>query len=378
MINPERLLAEFLELVQVDSPTRSERAIADLLKDRLRALGLSPTEDGAAGPLRGECGNVLTRVRGTVPDAPALLLAAHMDCVAPCQGVKPIVKDGVITSSGDTILGADDKSGIAAILEALRAVRERDVPHGDLLIVFTVAEEGGVNGSKHLDVASLQADLGYVLDASGPPGKIIAAAPGQDRITVTIHGTTAHAGLAPERGVNAIVVAGRALAELRQGRIDDETTANIGTIHGGLATNIVPDQVTLACEARSRALHKLEQQTQHMCATFLNAATAHGARAEVEVSRAYDPYTLSSDSPVVALARTAVRRAGVEPRLEVSGGGSDANILNKQGLPTAVLSTGASKAHTTQESLRVEHLHQAAEIVCALIEIAARTSWRKP
>ncbi|SDF64616.1 M20/M25/M40 family metallo-hydrolase [Sporolituus thermophilus] len=372
MINRERMLAEFFELVKIKCSTRAEREVADLLKARLTALGLEVTEDNVGEKIGGNCGNVFAYLKGSVPTAPVLMLSAHLDCVEPCAGIEPVLKDGIITSAGDTILGSDDKSGVEAIMEALRVLREKQLPHGDIQVVFTVAEEGGLNGSKNMDPAWLKADLGYALDSSGEPGKIIVAAPGQNKINVVIHGKSAHAGLAPEEGVNAIVVAGKALAELKDGRIDEETTANVGNIKGGGATNIVPDRVEITCEARSRNLAKLEAQTEHMVATFERVAAANGARAEVKVTKAYEPYVLSPDAPVVALAKQAAESIGLEPKLTGTGGGSDANFFNSYGVPTAVLGTGMNKVHTTDEFIKEEHLYKTAELVVALIQTAAQ------
>ncbi|EAX48832.1 peptidase T-like protein [Thermosinus carboxydivorans Nor1] len=372
MINRERMLAEFFELVKIKCSTRAEREVADLLKTRLTALGLEVTEDNVGEKIGGNCGNVFAYLKGSIPTAPVLMLSAHLDCVEPCAGIEPVLKDGIITSAGDTILGSDDKSGVEAIMEALRVVREQQLPHGDIQVVFTVAEEGGLNGSKNMDPAWLKADLGYALDSSGEPGKIIVAAPGQNKISVVIHGKSAHAGLAPEEGVNAIVVAGKALAELKDGRIDEETTANVGNIKGGGATNIVPDRVEITCEARSRNLAKLETQTEHMVTTFERVAAANGARAEVKVTKAYDPYVLSPDAPVVTLARKAAESIGLEPKLTGTGGGSDANFFNSYGVPTAVLGTGMNKVHTTDEFIKEEHLYKTAELVVALIQTAAQ------
>jgi len=371
MINRERVLAEFCELVRIKASTRAEREIADALKARLAAAGLEVAEDETGQKIGGNAGNVFGYLKGTLPQAPRLMLSAHIDCVEPCAGIEPELKDGVIVSKGDTILGSDDKSGIVPILEALRVIKEQKIPHGDIQVVFTVSEEGGLHGSKNMDPAWLRADMGYAFDASGEPGKIITKAPGQNRIEVVIHGKTAHAGVAPEEGINAIVLAGKALAQIRQGRIDDETTANIGTIKGGVATNIVPDRVELACEARSRNLAKLAAQTQHMVDTFTRIAQENGGRAEIAVSRAYDPFVLAEDAPVVAMARKAAASIGLNAAIEATGGGSDANYFNAYGVPTAVLSTGMSKVHTTEEYIKEEHLYQTTELVLALIKTAA-------
>lgn len=372
MVNKERMLAEFYELVKITCSTRAEREVADLVKAKLTAAGLQVEEDDVGPKIGGNSGNVIGLLKGSVAAAPVLMLSAHLDSVEPCAGIKPQLKDGIITSDGDTILGSDDKSGVAAILEALRIVRENGIAHGDIQVVFTVAEEGGLNGSKNIDRQRLKADFGYILDSGGAPGRIINAAPGQNSIKVIVRGKTAHAGVAPEEGINAIVVAGKALAELRQGRIDAETTANVGVIKGGRATNIVPDYVEIACEARSRNEEKLAAQTRHMVETFERVAAANGATAEVTVKRAYDPYVLAADMPVVAIARQAAENVGLDPVLEATGGGSDANFFNGYGVPSAVLGTGMAKVHTTDEFIKEVDLYKTAELVVALIKAAAQ------
>lgn len=373
MVNQERMLAEFFELVSIRCSTRAEREVADAVKAKLAALGLAVEEDDVGGRIGGNCGNVLAFLKGNVAGAPVLMLSAHLDSVEPCGGIKPQLRDGVITSGGDTVLGADDKSGVAGILEALRIIRETGAAHGDIQVVFTVAEEGGLNGSKNMNRELLAADFGYVLDSGGAPGRIINAAPGQDSIKVIIRGKTAHAGVAPEEGINAIVVAGKAMAELRQGRIDDETTANVGIIKGGQATNIVPDYVEIACEARSRNKAKLAAQTKHMVDTFEQVAAANGAKAEITVKTAYDPYVLTTAMPVVALARQAAESIGLTPVFEATGGGSDANFFNAYGVPSAVLGTGMSKVHTTAEFIKEADLYKTAELVVSIIKTVAKT-----
>lgn len=373
MIKRERLLADFFELIRIDSPTKNERKIADLLKARLISLGMEVTEDKAGLVIGGNCGNVLAYLKGNRPKAPILLLAAHMDTVQPSLNIEPVLHEGMITSAGSTILGADDKSGIAPILEALRTIQEQAIPHGDIQVVLSVAEEGGVNGSKNLDKTLLLADLGFVLDSGGKPGKIILEAPGQDQITVTIKGKAAHAGVAPEDGISAIVAAAKAIASLKTGRIDEETTSNIGTIQGGLATNIVADHVVIICEERSRNLEKMEIQTKQMCETFKRCAEEMGAVAEIEVKRAYDPYRLEEDSQIAVLAAQAARAAGLTAVYGATGGGSDANHYNRYGVPCAVLGTGMQKYHTTEECLEEEDLYLSAKLVVEIIKTVACT-----
>ena len=370
MINKERMLAEFFELVKIKCSTRDERQVADVLKDRLAVLGMEVTEDNTGEKIGGNCGNVIAYTEGTVQGAPTIMLSAHMDCVEPCGGIEPQLKDGIITSVGDTILGADDKAGIAAILEALRIINENDIVHGPIQVLFTVSEEGGLNGAKNMDPSLLKADFGYALDSSGEPGEIIIMAPGQNSITAVVHGKKAHAGIAPEDGINSIVVAGKCLAEMNYGRIDFETTANIGIISGGNATNIVPDRVEVRCEARSRNMEKLESQTNHMKETFEGVAKKNGARAEVIVKKSYSPYVLPEDAPVVTLAVKAAQSIDLIPEITATGGGSDANYFNSYGVPTAVLGIGMNKVHTADEYIKEVDLYNSAELVIALIKTA--------
>ena len=371
MINKDRVLKEFFELVQITCSTKAERQVADVVGARLAALGGELSEDNVGEKIGGNCGNLFAYFKGTVAGAPSILFSAHLDSVEPCAGIEPKLENGIITSAGDTILGADCKAGVVGILEAIRVVKEQNIPHGDIQVVFTVAEEGGVNGSKLMDKSRLQADMGFVLDSSGAPGRVIVMAPGQNKLDITITGKTAHAGIAPEEGVNAIVVAGKAMAKLNHGRIDFETTANIGKISGGGATNIVTDKVTITAEARSRNAQKLSDQTRHMVETFEQVAAANGAKAEVKVTKSYDPFVLTEDMPVVKVCCAAAEAIGLKVVLEGTGGGSDANFFNVYGVPSAVLGVGMSKVHTTSEYIKEEDLYNTAELAVSIINQAA-------
>jgi tripeptide aminopeptidase len=294
-----------------------------------------------------------------------------MDTVQPCSNIEPVLNDGLITSAGPTILGADDKSGIVPILEALRTIQEQVIPHGDIQVIFSVAEEGGLNGSKNIDQSLLKANLGYILDSGGEPGKIIIGAPGQDRINVTINGKAAHAGAAPEDGINAIVVASKAIAGLQTGRIDEETTSNIGTIQGGRATNIVADSVEITCETRSRSPEKLERLTAEICHTFKRCSEEVGASADIEVIRLYEPLKIAEESKIAVLTVKAVRAAGLTADLGVTGGGSDANNFNRFGIPCVVLGTGMQKYHTTEECIEEDDLYRTANLLVEIVKQVA-------
>jgi len=357
MINEGRLLDTFLGLVRIDSPSGEEAAIAQELSARLRGLGLAVELDGM--------NNVVARLPGR---GNPLLLAAHMDTVRPGVGVKPVVRDGVVCSDGTTVLGGDDKSGVAIILEAVECLVEGKLPHPPLEVVLTVQEEVGLLGAKGLDQSRLRAKTGISFDCGGAPGTVVVDTPTHDSVSAVVHGKAAHSGTRPEDGVNAILVAAEALVSMPLGRIDEETTANFGTIRGGTATNIVPDLVELRGEARSRQLAKLEAQTAAMVGALKDAAEHHGASVEVDVKREYDGYTLTDADPIVAALMDACRAVGVEPRLLPTGGGSDANIFNAAGIQVANLSPGMSKVHTTEECVAVSDMVTCAEIALNCIQ----------
>lgn len=368
MVNKDRLVHEFLEIVRVDSLTLKERAMADFLKGKLGELGLSVEEDRAGEPHGGEAGNVIGVLEGTAEKEPVMLLA-HMDRVTPGIGIKPVIENGVIKSDGTTILGSDDGAGIAIILEALRVIKEKNIPHGRIEVVFTIAEEGGLLGAKGLDTGKLAAKRGLVFDSNGAPGTVINQAPAQDEIVAKVHGKAAHAGVFPEKGINAIVVASKAISRMKIGRLDEETTANIGIIEGGKATNIVPDLVLVRGEARSLQEKKLVKATRAICDEFNRAAAEEKARVELEVSRMYSAYHITEDDPWFKVVLRAIKAAGLTPNVKSTGGGSDANILNAKGIKTLNLGIGNEEVHTVNEYIRVEDMVKAAELAVKILEL---------
>ena len=372
MIDKKRVLDEFFALVSIRCSTLDERAMGDLLTARLRDLGAAEIhEDDAGKSLGGNCGNIVANFKGTVAGAPTVMLTAHMDCVEPCANIKPSLRDGVIRSDGTTILGADDKAGVVAILETLRQLKEKNIPHGDLQIVFTVAEEGGVNGSRCLDTSLLHADLGYTLDTHGHAGTAAFKAPGKNQLAVTIHGKAAHAGIDPDAGCNAITAAGRVLSAVPQGRIDEETTCNVGRIAGGTATNVVAETCTLHFETRSRDKAKLDALTQRMVDTVHTALDGTGCTAEIDIKKDYDPYELPADALPIHYLRRAAEKLGFPVVLEEEGGGSDANHFNAYGVPTTVLGVGMEDCHTKEESILERDLYDAAELTLAIVQEVA-------
>jgi tripeptide aminopeptidase len=370
VIQRARLQQLFLELVQIDSHSRREGRIAARLARELGELGADVTFDDAGAKLGGETGNLIARLPGTA-DAPALLLCAHMDTVVPGEGVKPVVEDDVIRTDGTTVLGGDDKSGVALICECVRVCRDDGLRHPPLDVVLTICEEVGLLGAKHLDLSRVRARRGLVFD-SDAVGFAFTRAPGANHLEVVVHGRAAHAGMAPERGVSAIQVAAAAIARMRLGRIDAETTANIGRIEGGRANNIVPDEVRVRGEARSHDPARLAAQTDHMRACFVEAAAAcPGARVEVQVESAYEPMAVADDSAIMRLVAAAAERIGRTITAAGMGGGCDANVLNRRGLEVVNLGTGMREIHTTGEWLKVSDMVAAAEVTLAAIELAA-------
>jgi len=352
MINRERLLETFLSLVRIDSPSGDEAKIAQELQTRLQELGLQVERDSMS--------NLVARLPG---QGQAVMLAAHMDTVMPGRGIKPVVKDGVVHSDGSTILGADDKAGVAVILEVLQTLREEGLAHPPLEVVITVQEESGLLGAKELDCSALSAKMGVSLDAGGAPGTITVSAPSHDLVTATVYGKAAHAGTQPETGVNALVAAAQAIVEMPLGRIDEETTANIGIIHGGVARNIVPDRVELFGEARSRDQSKLETQTARMVQALESTAQRNRAKVDIQVSRAYEAYVFTEAQEVVRRLMDACIAQGVQPLLAPTGGGSDANIFNAQGKQVVNLSAGMYGEHSTDEHVAIADMVTCARIV---------------
>jgi len=366
------VVEELIALASLNSPSRREAPVAAYLLKRLKELGLSATVDGSA-PLTGsDTGNLIVRVPGNAP-GPTVLLCAHMDTVGPTEGMIPVIRDEVIYSNGETVLGADDKAGIAIILAVLADVQAGTIRHGGIEIVFTVQEEVGLVGVKHLQ-ADLHADFGYILDSSEGVGSIIHQAPSQVSLDFVMEGKAAHAGVCPEKGINAIVAAASAIARLRTGRIDSQTTSNVGLISGGKARNIVPDRAEVAIEVRSTDGTKLKQEVQAVLAAFHEAGAAAGARLTVRRDEPFETFLIPEAHPVIANAFSAGRSIGMETCLKPTGGGMDANVFNSRGLPCVGLGLGVADPHSPQEHISVAALEAGVRFVRALIvEAAART-----
>ena len=319
MINNERLLNEFLELVQIDSETKYETEIARVLKQKFTDLGLDVFEDDTTAETGHGAGNLICTLNGTKDGVDTIYFTSHMDTVVPANGVKPSIKDGYVVTDGTTILGADDKAGLAVMLETIRVLKEQSIPHGTIQFIITVGEESGLVGAKVLDPSLVKAKYGYALDSDGKVGNIIVAAPTQAKVAAVIHGKTAHAGVAPEKGVSAITIAAKAVSRMPLGRIDEETTANIGRFQGGTQTNIVCDRVEILAEARSLIPEKMEAQVGKMKEAFESAAQEMGGKADVEIQVMYPGFKFGEGDLVVELARKAAAKIGRSCELLHSG-----------------------------------------------------------
>jgi tripeptide aminopeptidase len=372
MINHERLLNEFLELVQIDSETREEAEIAKVLTQKFSDLGVEVFEDDTMGETGHGAGNLICTLKGNKEGVDTIYFTSHMDTVVPAKGVKPTLKDdGYIYSDGTTILGADDKAGLATMLESVRVLKENNISHGDIQFIITVGEESGLVGAKALDSSLVKAKYGFALDSDGKVGNIIVAAPTQAKVRATIYGKTAHAGVAPEKGVSAITIAAKAISKMPLGRIDEETTANIGRFEGGKATNIVCEQADILAEARSLVPEKMEAQVEKMKSAFESVAEEMGGKAEVEVQVMYPGFKFKDGDEVVEVAKRAAKKIGRPSELLTSGGGSDANVIAGFGVPTVNLAVGYEEIHTKSERMPVEELNKLSEMVVAIIQEVA-------
>ncbi|WP_078379908.1 M20/M25/M40 family metallo-hydrolase [Sutcliffiella halmapala] len=372
MINRDRLVEEFLELVQVDSETRFEAEICKVLKEKFSALGVNVIEDDTMNVTGHGAGNLICTLEGTKTGVDTIYFTSHMDTVVPGKGIKPSIKDDYIVTDGTTILGADDKAGLAAMLEAVKVLKENNIEHGTVQFIITAGEESGLVGAKALDPAMVTAKYGFALDSDGTVGNIIVAAPTQAKVKATIYGKTAHAGVAPEKGISAITIAAKSIAKMPLGRIDEETTANIGRFEGGGPTNIVCDRVDILAEARSLVPEKMEVQVAKMKEAFETVAVNMGGRAEVTIDIMYPGFKFAAGDHVVEVAKRAVTAIGRTPELQKSGGGSDANVIAGFGVPTVNLAVGYEEIHTTNERMPIEELVKTTELVVSIMKEVAK------
>jgi tripeptide aminopeptidase len=362
-------LTLFLELAALPSPPGEERAVADRVLAYLRELGLEVSEDGAGPVVGSTIGNLYCRLAPTAPGL-SLFLCAHLDTVPPSGPLEPVVEDGWVRNAGGTILGGDNKAAVASILEAVRRVREEVRPHAGIELVFTPKEEVGLLGAAAFDEKRLEAQVGFVYDQQGPVGEIVLGAPTQRSLAVTFHGRAAHAGMVPEDGRSAIAAAARAIADLRIGRLDEETSANVGLISGGTARNIVPEWCTFEAEVRAHDEQRLGDVVGEMLETIAFAASAADCEVETTVNESYRGYRFRRDDLAVRLAADALQRTGHTPSYTLTGGGADANVFNLRGLQCVNLANGMTDIHTPDERIAVADLEAMTDVTLALLDVA--------
>jgi tripeptide aminopeptidase len=360
----------FLELAAVPSPPGEEREVADRVLAYLRDCGLAPDEDGAGASIGSNAGNLFARLEPTTAGLP-LFLCAHLDTVPPTDAIEPVVENGIVRNARPTILGGDNKAAVAAMLEATRRVLAENRRHAGIELVFTPKEEVGLIGAFAFDHTRLGARVGYVYDQAGPVGEVVLGAPSAQQLDIVFHGRAAHAGMYPEEGRSAIAAAARAISEMRLGRIDEETTANVGEIRGGTAPNIVPEWCSLVAEARSHDEGKLADLVQTMQDAVTFAAGISECEVETTVRRSYRAYRFKRGDQAVQLAAGALERCGFEPTYSLSGGAADANVFNERGLQCVNLANGMTEIHTPDEHISVADLEAMVEVTLALVDAAA-------
>ena len=352
MADRERLVQTLMDLIRIDSPTGEEDAMDAEVSARLQSLGCAVEHDTFQ--------NVIARLPGA---GEPVMLSAHLDTVEPGRGINPVLDGDVLRSDGSTILGGDCKAGVSIILEALTAVVESGRPHLPLEIAFSRAEEGGLNGARNMDMGLLTARRGVVFDGEGAVNRITVSAPSQNIVQAAIRGRAAHAGLEPEKGISALVIAGHIMTRLPLGRIDAETTANVGRLEGGLKRNVVPEEAFLDGEIRSRDWDKLERVTgefRQVCEEV--GARFPGAEIRLDIRNAYRSYSVGADNPAVDTIARALSACGMKAVLEASGGGSDANVFFERGIAALPVGIGVRGFHTREETALLPEILQAAEV----------------
>ena len=387
MILTDRMTEHVMDLIRIDSLSKKEKDVAVKLQAEMEELGATCVYDSAGEKVGGNVGNLLVKLEANSPNIRPFFLSAHMDTVGPGEGIKPRIDDGVMRSDGTTILGSDDKSGVSVIVEVLRTLKENKIPHGDIEIAFTICEEIGLLGAKHMDISKFRARHGIVLDSSTPT-RLVLRCPSAEKMEFIVHGLEAHAGLCPENGISAIEIASEAIANMKLGRIDDVTTSNIGIIEGGSATNIVPNLVRVVGEARSHNEDTLKAQVSHIRKCFHDAVSKYEvtlkdekngegktyyAKLEETIERSYEKMDVPADAYTTGLVDMAVKNLGHEIRHHTSGGGCDANYFNKMGIECVHLGTGMYELHTVNEHLGLEEFYRSASIVLEAIKLNAKS-----
>jgi tripeptide aminopeptidase len=367
----ERLHETFVSLCRIESPSGHERPCTDWVAAELARIGLAVDEDDAGPAAGADAGNLLARIEGR--GARSIMLCAHLDTVPAIAPIEPVLVDGCWENANDGILGADNKAAVAVMLVlAARLARAPEPPQVGVELIFTVSEENGLHGAKGFDTSRLRSSFGFVFDHASPIGEIVVASPTYQRIVADLHGRAAHAGIRPQDGRSAIVAAARAIAQMELGRLDGETTANIGTITGGTATNVVPERCRIEAEVRGFSEQRVEEVLTAMLDHFQDAADAGECDLDITVERMFTGYRSKPRSPHIELAERALRSCGYEPKPIVTGGGSDANAFAAAGLPCVNVANGTERNHQPDERVSVDALEGMLEVAIAIVEEAAR------
>jgi len=369
----ERLHETFISLCRIESPSGRERACADWVIANLDAIGVGVEEDDVGPRLGSDAGNLLARIPGR--GSGSLLLCAHLDTVPPTAPIDPVIADGAFQNANEGILGADNKSAVAVLLELARRLRAaREPPPTGVELLFTVCEETSLGGSSEFDVSRLLSRSGYVFDHATPIGEIVLASPTLDRIVAEFHGRAAHAGVRPESGRSAIAAAAKGIAAMRLGRLDPETTANVGTIAGGTAINVVPERCRIEAEVRSLDERRIQAVTTEAIDHLQDAANEAECDLDVTVQRMFKGYRTRARAREVTVAERALRACGYVPTHIVTGGASDANSFHAAGLTCTNLADGTERNHEPGERISVDALDGLLEVAIALVDEAARAS----
>jgi tripeptide aminopeptidase len=366
-----RVVDLFLDLCAIPSPPGEERAVADRVTRELGTIGLEWDEDDCGPRIGSTAGNVLCRLPRRSDEGTPIFLCAHFDTVPLAGDLTPVVgEDGIVRNAGGTILGADNKSALAVMVEAARRIIEEGRSHAGVELLFTPMEEIGLVGADAFDTGRLEARVGYVYDQAAPIGEVVTGSPTAQELELTFVGRAAHAGMYPEEGRSAIVAAARAIADMPLGRIDDRTTANVGLVRGGTARNVVAERCTLEAEVRSHDEGRVTEVVQQILDAAAFAASLSDCTLETRVEPKYRGYRFRNDDPAVRLAVEALGRAGFEARLALSGGAADANVFNARGLQCVNLANGMTDIHTPDERIAVEDLDRMVDVTLALVEVA--------
>jgi tripeptide aminopeptidase len=365
----DRLLEEFVRLCEIESPSRRERPMADAIAAELRACGLEPIEDDSAGQTGSDAGNVLARIEG--PDgSPTVLMCAHLDTVPLDAEVKVVREDGIFQNANEAILGADNKAAVAVMLALARRLAAEGSPVG-VELAFTTCEEISLLGAKALDRGLLRSGYGFVFDHASPIGELVVAAPTYYRVAASFRGKAAHAGIRPEAGRNAIAAAAVAISRLQLGRLDPETTANVGTIEGGTAANVVAERCDIELEARSMDHERAALVVTGMVDTLTEAASEGECDVETTVQQQFRGYRLQRSSPPLVVAAAALEALGFEPRYITTGGASDAHIFQAAGIPCLNMANDTERNHQPDESVTVDALEAMLDVVLGLVALSA-------